>query len=84
MDLRLENGAVFQIVGPSGSGKTHFVSQLLYHADYIFASPIQKIYWLDGIDDDDDPSKALKMLERKLLECRVFKWGGLISPRNMM
>ena len=42
MDLRLENGAVFQIVGPSGSGKTHFVSQLLTHADSIFANRIRK------------------------------------------
>lgn len=53
MDLRLTNGAVFQIVGPSGSGKTHFVTQLLTHANSIFHHPIKNIYWLMGTDDGE-------------------------------
>ena len=37
MDLRLVNGAVFQIVGPSGSGKTYFVINLL--SQNVFKEP---------------------------------------------
>ena len=52
MDLRLANGAVFQVVGPSGSGKTHFVINLL-SAENVFKEPTRQIYWLMGIDEGE-------------------------------
>ena len=47
MDLRLVNGAVFQVVGPSGSGKTHFVVNLL--SQNVFKESTKQIYWLMGV-----------------------------------
>lgn len=51
MDMRLLNGAVFQIVGPSGCGKSHFVVKLLASHRNIFQKPINNIYWLMGSND---------------------------------
>ena len=67
MDLRLLNGAVFQIVGPSGSGKTHFVVNLLNSStrSSIFKEPIRNIYWLMGTDEGEagDTLKQFKTLK---------------------
>lgn len=71
MDLRLLNGAVFQVVGPSGSGKTHFVSQLLKHANQIFKRHINKIYWLMGTDDGEGGKTLVEL--RKLKNIQFLK-----------
>ena len=70
MDLRLENGAIIQIVGPSGSGKSHFTCQLL-ETRYIFKNPIQKIYWHQGIEQDE--SGDTNHLFKKLKNCKIIK-----------
>ena len=51
-NIQLENGAVIQVVGPSGCGKTHFVCSLL-QTKLIFKNPIRKIYWHQGIAQDE-------------------------------
>ena len=81
MDLRLENAAVFQVVGPSGSGKTHFVSQLLLNANRIFAKPIRKIYWLEGISDDNGDSN--KILGKKIIRVQGFQPGWMDLPKEL-
>ena len=82
MDLRLVNGAVFQVVGPSGSGKTHFVVNLLSH-NGLFKEPTRQIYWLMGTDEGEsgDTQKQFKMLKRvKILKC--FEEGWQEKPRK--
>lgn len=70
MDLRLENGAIFQIVGPSGSGKSHFTCQLL-QTRHIFKNPTRKIYWHQGIEQDESGDTG--HLFKKLKNCKVIK-----------
>ena len=82
MDLRLVNGAVFQVVGPSGSGKTHFVVNLLSH-NGLFKEPTRQIYWLMGTDEGEsgDTQKQFKMLKRvKIL--KGFEEGWQEKPRK--
>ena len=82
MDLRLVNGAVFQVVGPSGSGKTHFVVNLLSH-NGLFKEPTRQIYWLMGTDEGEsgDTQKLFKMLKRvKVL--KGFEEGWQEKPRK--
>lgn len=84
MDLRLINGAVFQIVGPSGSGKTHFVTQLLKKAREIFQKPIRKIYWLMGTGDDGevgDTEKHLKCI-KNITFLKGFEKGWQSKPQQ--
>ena len=64
MDLRLVNGAVFQVVGPSGSGKTHFVINLL-SSQNVFKELTRHIYWLMGTSEGEsgDTQKQFKSLK---------------------
>ena len=76
MDVRLSNGAVFQVVGPSGSGKTHFVVNLL-SSKQIFKEPIRNIYWLMGTDEGEsgDTLKQFKTLKNiKILKGFESGW----------
>ena len=70
MDIRLENGAIIQVVGPSGCGKTHFVCQLL-QTKTIFKNPIRKIYWHQGIVQDE--ANETGTLFKGLRNCKVIK-----------
>lgn len=83
MDLRLVNGAVFQIVGPSGSGKTHFVTNLLAPSANVFKEPIKQIYWLMGISDGEsgDTKKHLKSL-KNLHILKGFEVGWQDKPKK--
>ena len=83
MDLRLVNGAVFQIVGPSGSGKTHFVTNLLSPTANIFKEPIKQIYWLMGTSDGEsgDTQKHLKSLKH-LHILKGFEAGWQDKPNK--
>ena len=81
MDLRLVNGAVFQVVGPSGSGKTHFVVNLLSRGN--FKEPTRQIYWLMGTDEGEsgDTLKQFKKLKQvKIL--KGFQAGWQDKPRK--
>ena len=80
MDLRLLNGAVFQVVGPSGSGKTHFVVNLL-SSTRIFKEPPRQIYWLMGTVEGEsgDTLKQFKTLKNiKIL--KGFEKGWQNKP----
>ena len=70
MDLRLENGAIIQVMGPSGSGKSHFTCQLLQTKN-IFKNPIRKIYWHQGIEQDEGGDTGC--LFKKLKNCKLIK-----------
>ena len=81
MDLRLINGAVFQIVGPSGSGKTHFVINLL--SQNVFKEQTRQIYWLMGINEGEsgDTQKQFKALKNvKIL--KGFEEGWQDKPKK--
>ena len=82
MDLRLVNGAVFQVVGPSGSGKTHFVINLL-STQNVFKEKTRQIYWLMGTNegesgDTQNQFKALKNV--KIL--KGFEEGWQDKPKK--
>ena len=81
MDLRLVNGAVFQVVGPSGSGKTHFVINLL--SQNVFKEPTRHIYWLMGTNEGEsgDTQKQFKSLKNvKIL--KGFEKGWQNKPQK--
>ena len=82
MDLRLVNGAVFQVVGPSGSGKTHFVINLL-SSQNVFKEPTRHIYWLMGTSEGEsgDTQKQFKSLKNvKIL--KGFEKGWQTKPQK--
>ena len=82
MDLRLVNGAVFQVVGPSGSGKTHFVINLL-SSQNVFKEPTRNIYWLMGTSEAEscDTQKQFKSLKNvKIL--KGFEKGWQNKPQK--
>ena len=67
MDLRLENGAIFQIVG---SGKSHFTCQLLQTKN-MFKNQIKRIFWYQGIEQDE--AGATGHMFKKLKNIKVIK-----------
>lgn len=84
MDLRLINGAVFQVVGPSGCGKTHFVSQLLKNANQVFNRHIGKIYWLVGTDEGEEGTtlNELKQIKSGIQFLKGFEPGWQSKPKS--
>lgn len=83
MDLRLKNDAVFQIVGPSGSGKTLFVTNLLRNAQSMFKEPINKVYWLMGVDEGehDVTAQSLSCIPN-LIVLSGFEEGWMKKPKT--
>lgn len=80
MDLRLLNGAVFQVVGPSGCGKSHFVCRLLQNSELTFQKPIRNIFWLMGSEEGElgDTQKEMKALKNvRIVPGFVKGWQSL-------
>lgn len=60
-DMRLKHDASMIISGPSGSGKTTFIRKLLNVKDYIFDTPLKKVYWFYGIAQPELHSQLRSM-----------------------